>query len=249
MLNIFFVILGLILGSFINVLVLRLHQEKSLLGRSRCPHCARQLSWWENIPVLSFISLRGRCRDCQKNISWQYPLVEIASAVLWWLAYYYFKNNIDAVLINGLYFSILLSLFIFDLKWYLLPDAITIPAIVLTFIFNLYLGLQFWPMVIVGLLGATWFAIQFFVSKGKWVGSGDIFLGALIGLMVGTWPMLLIVILISYISGSIVSLALVALGKKQWSGQIPFGVFLTLATVMVLIWGQSIWSWYFRLLW
>ncbi len=246
----FFAILGLVFGSFINVLVLRLKEEKTLLGRSACPKCSKVLSWFENIPVLSFIFLKARCRHCHQSISWQYPIVELASAVLWLGAYHYFiYMGVETVFIYGLYFSILLSLFIFDLKWYLLPDVITFSGIVVAIVFNLILGFGWWPMLLAGVLGASWFGAQYLVSKGKWVGAGDIFLGALIGLMVGSWEHLLLVILISYLSGSVVSIALLLTKKKSWNGQVPFGVFLTAATVVTLIWGSEFWSWYMGFLW
>ncbi len=246
----FFIVLGLALGSFINVLVLRLKEEKSLLGRSVCPKCSHQLSWFDNIPVFSFLFLKAKCRHCQEPISWQYPLVEIASGLLWLTAYIYFiTQGIEAVFIYGFYFSILLSLFVFDLRWMLLPDAITLPAIFLAFIINWYLGFTLVLMLISGALGAGWFGIQYALSRGKWVGSGDIILGGLIGLMVGSWEHLLIVIFLAYILGSVIAVGLLFTGKKKLGAQLPMGVFLTLATVVAMVWGGQIWGWYTAFLW
>ena len=194
---------GLCLGSFLNVLIFRLKDDKSILGRSQCPKCLRQLKWFENIPLLSFIFLRAKCASCKQPISWQYPLVELTSGVLWVVAFVIasvarrrsaaistFSNGIvtssaSSVLLAmtpndwlvfttfGVFVTILLVLFVFDFRWYILPDQITIPAIVIVIILQLFLSVSITNLLIAGLAGAAWFGAQYFVSKGKW-GDGDI---------------------------------------------------------------------------
>ncbi|MFH1867264.1 MAG: prepilin peptidase [Patescibacteria group bacterium] len=274
---IFFFLFGLALGSFINVVILRLAEGKSIRGRSRCPKCSRQLLWYENIPLLSFIFLRGKCRSCHSAISWQYPLVELASGILWLMSYLVIASHAggrgEAILYSGqgiasslsllamtqaewlgvitfgVFSSFLLILFVFDFRWYILPDAITIPAIIVALVLNLILGKD-WPWLLgATALGALWFGLQYFVSRGKWVGSGDIRLGALMGAMLASWHGLLLTLMLSYIVGSLVAVVLLLLKKKGWKSELPFGAFLTAATTVTLLWGEVIWDWYLGLLW
>ncbi|MFH1112196.1 MAG: prepilin peptidase [Patescibacteria group bacterium] len=275
-LSVFFFLFGLILGSFFNVIILRLVREKNILGRSRCLDCGIQLKWYDNIPLLSFIFLKGKCRYCARPISWQYPLVELASGLLWLVGYLVIARSVSdeailtfgqgitspvfgwaamtpeqwlAVMTFGIFSSILLILFVFDLRWYILPDIITIPAIVVALIINLMLGKDWLWLIISAVAGAVWFLLQYVLSRGKWVGSGDIRLGALIGAMLGSWQGLLIALFLAYLSGSVVAMVLVAIKKKGWKSQLPFGAFLTIATVITLLWGTQLWDWYLGLLW
>lgn len=245
---IFFFIVGLIVGSFLNVVIFRLKQEKKLNGRSLCLNCKQQLKWYHNIPVLAFIFLRGRCAYCRGPISWQYPLVELASGVLFTLGYYIFYPNLEHAVVFALFSSFLITLFVFDLRWYMLPDAITLPAIVVAFAANIYIDKSWLWLMLSAAIGASWFAVQYWVSKGKWVGDGDIRLGALVGAMVASWQGLLIVFFLSYVSGAVVGVILMAAGKKQLSSHLPFGTFLTVATLITLFWGEKIWQWYVGLL-
>ncbi len=269
-------IFGLCLGSFLNVLILRLKDDKSILGRSQCPKCLRQLKWFENIPLLSFIFLRAKCASCNQPISWQYPLVEFTSGVLWVTSYFVIasqakqslvlateiatssassvllamtQNDWLAMFTFGVFVTILLILFVFDFRWYILPDQITIPAIVITIILQLLLGVSIINLLIAGLSGAAWFGAQYFVSKGKWVGDGDIRLGALIGLMLGTWQLLLTTFFIAYIGGAIIAVILLLLGKVKRGAKLPMGAFLTTATIIGLMYGKIIWEWYIGLIW
>ncbi len=246
--EIIFLLLGLIVGSFANVVIFRLIKQKNILGRSVCHRCLKQLNWYENIPVLSFIFLRGKCLGCRQKISWQYPLVELASGILWLVAWLVFTDLVPA-LVFGVFSTILLILFVFDLRWYILPDLITIPGIILALLLNLLLGQDWLWLVGAGAIGAAWFLLQYVLSHGKWVGSGDIRLGALMGVMLASWQGLLVALLLAYLAGSVVAVVLVALKKKEWQSQIPFGTFLTVATIITLGWGGQLWDWYLGLVW
>lgn len=239
-------VLGLCLGSFVNVLVLRLAAGESLLGRSRCPHCLRQLAWYENIPVFSFIALQARCRTCRGPISWQYPLVEGASGLVWVLAYLraYPSGGWLGLVSFGLFATILLSLFVFDLKWSMLPDEVTLPSLALVILLNLSLGADWLAVVVAALLGALWFAFQYFFSHGRWVGDGDIRLGALMGAMLAGWQNLVVALFLAYVVGSVVAAFLLMTHKRNWQSQLPMGVFLAPATLVALFWGNQIWQWY-----
>jgi len=282
-LAIIFFLLGLALGSFFNVVILRLVAEQSISGRSHCPHCGTQLKWYDNIPLLSFIWLRGRCHYCHKHISWQYPLVELAAGLLWLVGYLVIASGSEAlsyssqgiassstwlglamtwggglamtpagwlaVITFGIFASFLLILFVFDLRWYILPDVITLSGLVAALALNFYLGKDWRWLVGATILGAAWFGFQYAVSRGKWVGSGDIRLGALIGAMLASWQGLVMALFGAYLLGSVVAIPLLVLKKKGLKSELPFGTFLTLTTLTALLWGDQIWQWYILLLW
>ncbi|MEI6596818.1 MAG: prepilin peptidase [bacterium] len=251
---------GLIIGSFLNCLVWRLHKKESLLGRSYCPKCRKQIAWYDNIPVLSFILLGEKCRQCKKSISWQYPAVELVIGILFVMAYYlnyklqimnygfvvYNSSFIIQLLRDWFLICAMTVIFIYDLRWYLILDIITLPACLVVLIFNLILGFSLWNLLISGIIGSSFFLIQFVVSKGKWIGGGDIRLGLLIGLALG-WPGVLTAIIISYFIGSVVGLSLIAAGKKKWGSEVPLGVFLAVGTIITLFWQAQILNWYLNI--
>lgn len=260
-------IFGLIIGSFINCLIWRLHKKETILGRSYCPKCRKQIAWYDNIPLVSFIILKGKCRQCGKKISWQYPMVELAVGILFVIAFllnyeskimnYGFAVFDFSIILDSLFIihvlrywfviAIMVVIFIFDLRWYLILDIVTLPACVVIFLLNLGLGVSWQNMLISGIIGSSFFLFQFLVSKGKWIGGGDIRLGLLMGITLG-WPMILAALVLAYMIGSIISIALLASGKKSWGSQIPLGIFLSTATIIILFWGEFILNWYVNLI-
>ncbi|MEA3449548.1 MAG: prepilin peptidase [Patescibacteria group bacterium] len=250
---IFIFILGTIIGSFINCLIYRLHEKKSMGGRSFCPKCKHQIAWYDNIPVLSFVFLKAKCRYCKQKISWQYPVVELVTGILFLIIF--ILNYKTSLILNTQYLILLLRnwfiiaimtiIFLYDLKYYLILDKITLPSIMIFSAINLYLGMNWQNLLISAIIGGSFFLIQFVVSKGRWIGGGDIRLGVLMGVILG-WPMVILAIFIAYISGSVVSVGLIITGKKQWGSQVPLGIFLTTATIIVLFWGEIIWNWYWH---
>lgn len=244
---IFIFLYGLIIGSFLNVVISRLGTTKSVLfGRSYCPNCNKQIVWYDNIPIFSYLFLRSKCRKCRKKISIQYILVELGTAIIF--SWFYFLFGLSAQFIIYIVFaSFLIVIFVYDLLHYLILDRVSIPAIIFAFGGNLYLGVGLTNLIIAGMLGGGFFALQYFISKGRWVGGGDIRLGALMGMMLG-WQLLLVALFIAYIVGSIIGLVLIAQKKKSMSSQVPFGPFLVFATFITLIHGQVILSWYLRIL-
>ena len=257
---IFVFIFGLIIGSFLNCLIWRLYKKESLLGRSYCPKCKKQIAWYDNIPVLSFIILQGKCRHCGKTISWQYPAVEFITGLLFAIAFYLSYElrvaNYGAVIYDSSFIiqflrdwfivAVMIVIFIYDLRWYLILDIVTLPACLAVLIFNLILGFSLWNLLISGIIGGSFFLIQFVVSKGKWIGGGDIRLGLLIGLILG-WPGVLVAIIISYFIGSIIGLGLIAASKKKWGSEVPLGVFLAVGTIITLFWQTQILNWYLNI--
>ncbi|MDD4272000.1 MAG: prepilin peptidase [Patescibacteria group bacterium] len=257
---IFVFLFGLIIGSFLNCLIWRLHKKESLLGRSYCPKCKKQIAWYDNIPVFSFIMLNGKCRQCGQGISIQYPLVELITGLLFVAAYFLNYElritNYGSVIHDSLFMiqsardwfliCVMIVIFIYDLRWYLILDIVTLPACLIILIFNLILGFSLWNLLISGIIGGSFFLIQFIISKGRWIGGGDIRLGLLIGLALG-WPGVLVAIIISYFIGSIVGLGLIAFGKKQWGSEVPLGVFLSTGAIITLFWQEQILNWYLNI--
>lgn len=258
-------IFGLIIGSFLNVVILRLEAKKSFLfGRSACPSCKKTIGWYDNIPLVSFLALGGRCRQCKKSISWQYPLVEFFTAAIFvWLNWHFGLSLKFFVLAVSSCF--LLIIFVYDLKYYLILDRVAVPAIIFAFLANLYLGLGFWNLILGAIIGGGFFALQFFAScivlsfnkqfsvsfkwedKGKWVGDGDIRLGILMGLILG-WKFLLVALFLAYTIGAIFGLVLIAWNKKKMSSAVPFGPFLVAATFIAIVYGRDLLNWYLNLL-
>lgn len=251
-------ILGTIVGSFLNALLWRLSVGESVLrGRSYCTDCRHPLASKDLVPLISFFTLRRRCRYCSAKISWRYPIIETSAGVLFVLVYAVFVQSVPEGLIQSFFFgghnreilmfalnvffaSALLALFVYDLRWSLLPDAITIPAIVVGVVVQavLYPSALPWYGLAV-LVGAGFFAAQYIVSRGVWIGGGDIRLGALMGVILG-WPGVLLALFISYIAGAVIAIFLLALKLKNRKSEIPFAPFLTASTFIVLLYGEGL---------
>jgi prepilin signal peptidase PulO-like enzyme (type II secretory pathway) len=244
------IIFGLIVGSFLNCLIWRLFKEESLMGRSYCPHCHHKISWHDNIPVLSFLALKGSCRHCKKKISFQYPAVELITAILF-LAVYYFLPNLEplslALARNWLIVSVLLVIFVFDLRWQLVSLLLVIPATIIVIAFNLFLGFFWWQIILSLAVSFAFFWFQYLITKKKGIGEGDLYLGLFLGAIFINLRHLLLVILIAYLLGSLISLILIAIKKKKWQSRLPLGVFLSVAATIVLLFAEAISAWYFGL--
>jgi len=271
-LNVFIFLFGLIVGSFLNCVIYRLAFPR---GRSFCPHCKHILSWKDLIPILSFLILRGRCRYCGKKISWQYSLVELATALLFLLIFNFsrFAGSRAAgqfPLFNLCFLFIvscfLIVIFVYDLKHYIIPDRIIFPAIIITILYRLFEILNFghWDLfgiwdfgfgiagpiinpLAAGMGGAMFFLIIFLISRGKWLGFGDVKLAFLMGLFLG-FPDILVALFLAFFIGAIIGLGLIFAKKKTLKSEVPFGPFLVAGTFIALFWGQEIIRWYFGLL-
>lgn len=250
---------GLAFGSFINVIVLRLYwQESFISGRSYCDYCREKLSFWELIPVIGFLLLRGKCRSCKKPISLQYPLIEILSGLIWFSSFYFWRSwgqlDIMSVGFSILIFSLLLSVSVYDFKFSLIPDKIVVPAIVLTFVYNIFLAVRsgewvfsFIYPIFAGLLFGGFFAMLFFGSGGKWIGFGDVKLMVLIGLMLGVFKGFLAIFL-AFISASIFALFFLVLKRKTLKSQMVFGPFLAFALFVLYFFSSQILNFYMKLI-
>lgn len=254
----FIFLFGLIIGSFLNCLVWRLYSGEGMTKRSYCPQCKAQISWYDNIPVVSFVLLKGKCRHCQEKISLQYPLIELATGLLFLLAWrqvlgtgfpsYEFQvTSLIELLRYFFIIAVMLMILIFDARWYLIPDKITLPAIAILFPLNLLVGFEWQNLLISGIIGGSFFLFQHIISRGKWVGGGDIRMGVLMGVALGLTG-LAVALFLAYIIGSLVGIGLMLAGKKKWSSQVPFGIFLSTGSLVALFWGAELADWYLGLL-
>jgi leader peptidase (prepilin peptidase)/N-methyltransferase len=277
MIIVLLLIVGLCLGSFVNALVWRINQQSQVgtsksqrkkkteikaerlsivQGRSMCPHCYHQLANRDLIPVLSWLSLQGKCRYCNKPISKQYPLVEITTAALFVASYIWWPVALSGaqVAIFVLWLIILVglvSLVVYDLRWLLLPNRITYPlafvALVLAIISVAAAQSPFTALldeILAVAVGGGIFYLLFHISAGKWIGGGDVKLGFLLGLLAATPARSVLFIFIAAISGSIVSLVLLYKGNLKRNSIIPFGPFLIIGIIVVQLFGASILHWY-----
>lgn len=251
-----FFVLGLIFGSFLNVLIYRTHQKKSIVrGRSICPNCKKQLQAKDLIPIFSYLALKGKCRYCKKPISVQYPLVELSTGLIFTTLYLYFlPQNIQSWLTLILWIfvsSLLIASFVYDLKRQILPDKFLVPAIVASLVYIIIMTIFFAQYsILYRFLGSFAFALFFFalwfISKGKWIGDGDIRLAFLMGLILSL-PQLLVAIFFGLNLAAVVALILLLSKRKKRKDSIAFGPFLIIGTFLGLFFAQPVINWYFAL--
>lgn len=239
-------VLGLIIGSFLNVCIYRLPRNESLITpASRCPSCHHPVRWWDNIPVISFLVLGGRCRDCGRRISWRYPIIELVSGIGYLLLVWRFGLGWQTV-VYALLFSALVVITFIDLDHQIIPDRITLPGIIVGLIASsLILPVGFLDALIGLLLGGALFYGVAVASRGG-MGGGDIKLIAMIGAFLG-WKQALLTIFIGALSGSLIGLFLMVFHGKSRKYPVPFGPFLSLGAVVSLFAGPAIWGWYLNL--
>lgn len=246
---VFFFIFGLAVGSFLNSVVYRLETKESIIKtRSYCPYCKKTLSWFELIPLMSFILQRGRCRKCHKKISLQYPLVELTTGILFTLCGWYFFPDILHSTFYILVVSCLIIIFVYDLKHSIIPNEIVYSGIIVAILYRLFRDLgQFLNPLVAALVAGAFFFLIILISRGKWMGMGDVKLAVFMGLVLG-WPKILLALFLAFLVGAFVSIILMILKKKTLKSQIPFGPFLALSTIIAIFWGNVLIDWYLNLL-
>lgn len=254
------IVAGLLFGSFINALVWRLHEGRDWVKeRSECPHCHHILAPKDLVPVFSWLFLGGKCRYCHKPIP-DNPLVELALPALFVVSYLFWPQPLQGV---GLYTFVFwlvflvgfLALAVYDLKWFLLPDVIVFPLIGLAVVQVLGKLTFFgggWGELLGSVIGAVvisgLFYLIFEVSKGKWIGFGDVKLAIVLGLLAGGALPALLVLFVASLLGSLLSLPLVLAGKANRKSHLPFGPMLIAGLVVVVLFGQKMIDWYTNLI-
>ncbi|OGH23665.1 MAG: hypothetical protein A2629_03150 [Candidatus Levybacteria bacterium RIFCSPHIGHO2_01_FULL_41_15] len=265
----FLFIIGICVGSFLNVLIDRIPQGQSpLKGRSYCDHCRKSLAWYDMVPLFSSVFLKGKCRYCKLSISSYYPLVELVTGLMFVLTFLYLSNQqlatsnqfnniiieqFNNLAINYIYYLFILSSFIVifftDLKYGIIPDKILYPAVLIFTIYHLPFTiyspiLNHQPSIINNIfsgMGAfLFFFLLYFITHGKGMGFGDVKLSFLLGLFLG-FPKIIIALYTAFLTGAIIGSILIIWGKKKLRGTtIPFGPFLILGAALSLFFGEFI---------
>ena len=238
-------LVGLVVGSFLNVVIDRLPRGESLVfPSSRCEACGRGLSTRDLLPVLSYVMLRGKCRSCGVPISWRLPLVELLTGGLF--AFLGWRLGPGLELISALvYVALFVPIFFIDLREGIIPDVIVFPGMALALGLALLEGRAI-PALVGGGVGFGLLLAIYFLARGG-MGLGDVKLVGLLGLING-WPLVLVALLLAFVSGGLLASVFLALRLKGRKAPIPFGPFLVGGSFVALLWGQGLLDIYLRLL-
>jgi len=241
---------GLIVGSFLNVCISRLPRNRSIVRPpSACPACGARIRARDNIPVLGWLLLRGRCRDCGARISPRYPIVELGTGLLFLVVWNRFPH--DATIVFPLFYACALLVILFtDLDLQIIPDSISLPGIPLGLLYRGWIG-GAWLDSLIGLAvggGSLWLLGEGYyrLRKREGMGGGDVKLAAMMGAFLG-WKLVLAVLFLSSLVGGLFGIALIVLRKGKGTTPIPFGVFLAPVGFLALLWGEAWIAWYLGL--
>lgn len=249
---VFAFLFGTAVGSFLNVCIYRLPKEESIVApRSRCPACQSPIHALDNIPLISFALLRGRCRACGASIPWRYPLVEALTGILFALTVVRFGVTLQAAFLLTFLAGLIVISFI-DLDHQIIPNVITLPGIPLGLLTGfLFRDPPLLDRLIGTLAGAGFLYLVLFYGGALYgqeaMGEGDLNLIAMVGAFLG-WKAVIVTILVGCLVGSVLGLGLIALRRLGRRQHIPFGPFLSLGAVVALFWGDRLIAWYLRLL-
>lgn len=262
--QIMFLLFGAAIGSFLSVTIYRIEKKKKgiILGRSACPNCKKTLNAIDMVPVLNYIYLRGKCRHCKKSISPHYFFLELSTALLLLLNYLTFplfnetmtwqlsliESNVLPFVFSSIITILLIGIFFYDLLYYKIPDVFLYPFVIVSALSHIVLQTNnIVGMLIGGAIGLIFFGGQYLVSKGKWIGEGDIYIGIGMGLLLG-WQQMLLAMALTYILGAIISIALLVTKKATAKSKIPFAPFMVFGTLATMFYGLPILTWYLSLI-
>ena len=243
----FMLAMSLVVGSFLNVCIYRLPRRESLLyPASHCPVCNRALAWFENVPLISWLVLGGRCRTCRTRIPVQYPLVEAITAAVFVSAYVIYGWT-PLLAARLLFACAMIVLFVIDLQHRILPNAITLPGVVAGFVLSFFLP-PGWRSSLIGLLagGGVLFAIaeSYYRIRGhEGLGMGDVKMLAMIGAFLG-WPLMLVTLVLASFTGSFVGISLLVSRRADMKAALPFGTFLAIGALVAAVAGNMFLDWY-----
>jgi prepilin signal peptidase PulO-like enzyme (type II secretory pathway) len=249
------IVLGLVLGSFVNAFVWRLHERKNwVTGRSECTHCHHELGPLDLVPVFSWLILRGRCRYCHKKID-DNPLVELALPALFVVSYLFWPLPIEGRgALEFVFWIVFLTGFmilaVYDLRWFLLPNKVVFPLIGLAVVQVVAVAVYEADLkhLLLALSGAVVVAGIFYalfqLSNGTWIGGGDVKLGIVLGLLAGGFVEGFLLLFVASTAGMIAALPLIAKGKAHRKTHLPFGPFLIIGLIVVTLFGRDIIDWY-----
>ncbi len=249
---------GIFVGSFLNTVVFRTQANIPIKERSKCMKCMKPIHWIDRVPIISFFNLSGRCRNCASVISWQYPVIEMLTGIIFGLLFVRALNGIGFAefesqsewlvifVRDAIIACFLLIIFVYDYKYSVIMDRFSVPAIIVALLANIYLGADLMWIVLSGLIIGAFFAFQYLISGGKWIGSGDIRVGILMGLMLGL-KLAVVALLLSYIIGAIAGIILIVFKHRSPQSHVPFGTFMAVAILLTLFLGSAISNWYLGL--
>jgi leader peptidase (prepilin peptidase)/N-methyltransferase len=241
---------GLIVGSFLNVCIYRLPLKQSIVWpASRCTTCQRELEWYENVPVLAWLALGGRCRTCHTRVSVMYPIVELVTGALFVGAYLLYGLS-PLMFVRIAFGCAMIVLFVIDLQHRILPNAITIPGAVIGFVLSLFLP-PGWVSSLIGLLvgGGVLFVIgeAYYRLRGiDGLGMGDVKMLAMIGAFLG-WRLTLVTLIFASFTGALAGAGILLTGRGGMKAALPFGTFLAVGAVVAAVAGDQIFNWYMAL--
>lgn len=259
MIPVFVLFLGLIIGSFIGAFTYRIERGASISkGRSKCVSCKQKIAWFDNIPVLSFFLLKGKCRKCKKKISIRYPIIEALTALLLFGIYLQISTKDNLIYASTLFpqwkhlmgflfwpfilfiLIIFISIFVIDLEKMIIPDELVFSGLVITaVVFLISKHPYFLKNLFTGFIASLFLLLLHIITKGKGMGLGDVKLAILGGLLLGA-RLTMVWIFLSFIIGAIVGLALILFKKAKLKQQVPFGPFLIFSLFVVLFFGETI---------
>ena len=243
LLDVWVVLFGLVVGSYLNVVIFRLPRRIStVLPRSRCPRCRAAIRPWDNVPVFSYLLLRGRCRHCGARIPWRYPLVEVMTAACFLLSARRFESPADS-LVAAAFCGAMIVLAMIDLEHFILPDVITKPGIAAGLLAQLWVSWSTPQSALIGIvLGAGVIAAVswgwYWLKGVHGMGFGDVKMLAMIGAFLG-WQGVVVTLLLGCLTGSLVGAGLMLRGRAGLGSKLPFGVFLALGAVVALFYGRE----------
>jgi prepilin signal peptidase PulO-like enzyme (type II secretory pathway) len=260
-------VFGLLIGSFFSCLEYRIANKKkgAIFGRSTCPHCNRVISSIYLIPILGFFFQKGKCIHCKEQISQRYLIIELFTAISFMVAAIgtmkvpdmsndLTRNILLFADVNTHLFYVLFAtaslvfLAYYDSQHKLILDRVALPTIAFLTIFSKYnVDISLKEGLIGAAIAVGFFLIQIIISKGKWMGGGDLRIAAIMGVLLG-WKLVLLALFLSYAIGAIISLPILFKDKKETSHEVPFAPFLAIGTVITLAWGSDIIDWYINLL-
>lgn len=242
--GLFLFLLGLCVGSFLNVLIYRFPRSLSIAGRSVCPKCRKRIRWYDNVPVVSYFILQKKCRSCHSPISARYPMVELLTGALFLLVYYSSSNSLW-LMVYGLWLvGALVVIFFVDLKHQIIPDQVIVATMIVSLAYRFFTSSQllitnYFPAFIAA---GLFFLLLHFITKGRGMGFGDVKLAFLMGLVLG-FPNIILALYLAFLTGAIVGVILILGRKKRFGQHIPFGPFLAGSTLLTFLWGTEILKW------
>lgn len=243
---------GAAVGSFLNVLIDRLPKDEGINGRSHCDFCKKKIAWYDLIPVLSFFILHGKTRCCKKKLSWQYPMIELITGVIFVMVFKdgpYIESLTRSVLISGI-MACLIVIFVSDLKYHLISDYILLALFIFSLIYHItgsgyptptMMGLinQTPTMILSALIVALPIFLIYFISKERAMGLGDVYLSAIMGFLLG-WKAGFMALYIAFVTGAIFGLVAIIFKNKKLKSKIAFGPFLVLGIISVLFYQKEL---------